>query len=195
MLLSSLSHPLEVLELPYLSLSPADLSYLSCSPHASSLRRLDLSENKLDESALPSLRRLFHHASDSLSQLSLSGCGLTDSLLGELLPALGCCRALRSLELALNPLSQAGVLSLARVCAAISSLRVLLYPNPLEEYQPGLPPLPSSAQLLDWPLAEELEVHETTQAELEKVLQERGRSDLLLTSDLLSYSSDLMEED
>ncbi|KAJ8387186.1 hypothetical protein AAFF_G00159980 [Aldrovandia affinis] len=194
-LLSSLSQPLEVLELPYLSLTPADLSYLSCSPHASSLRCLDLSENKLDEASLPSLRRLLYHASSSLSQLSLSGCSLSDDLLGALLPSLGCCRALRSLGLALNPLSQAGVLSLARVAAAIPSLRLLLYPSPLEEYQPGLPPLPSSAQLLDWPLTEEPEVREALQVELVKVLAERGRSDLLLTANLLSYGTDVMEDD
>ncbi|KAJ8279909.1 hypothetical protein COCON_G00069750 [Conger conger] len=195
MLLSSLSRPLEVLELPYLSLSAADLSYLSCSLHASTLQCLDLSENKLDEASLPSLRRLLHQASGSLAQLSLSGCGLSDSLLGALLPSLGLCRGLRSLRLALNPLSQAGVLSLVRAAAAIPSLHLLLYPNPLEEYQPGLPPLPSSAQLLDWPLVEEMEVREATQVELEKVLVERGRCDLLLTSDLLSYSTELMDED
>ncbi|XP_036377814.1 leucine-rich repeat-containing protein 14 [Megalops cyprinoides] len=194
MLLSGLSQPLEVLELPYLSLSPADLSYLSCSPHASSLRRLDLSENKLDEAALPSLRRLLHQAAGSLSHLSLSGCGLSDGLLGALLPSLGCCRALRTLALALNPLSQAGVLSLVRVAAGIPSLRLLLYPNPLEEYQPGLPPLPSSAQLLDWPLDEVLERRDAMELEMAKVLAENGRSDLLLTSDLLSYNGDLIEE-
>ncbi|XP_064189979.1 leucine-rich repeat-containing protein 14 [Anguilla rostrata] len=195
MLLSSLSRPLEVLELPYLSLSAADLSYLSCSPHASSLRCLDLSENRLDEAALPSLRRLLHQARPCLSELSLSGCGLSDGLLGALLPSLGLCRALRSLRLALNPLSRDGVLALVRAAAGIPSLRLLLYPNPLEEYQPGLPPLPSSAQLLDWPLVEEMEVREAVQLELEKALAESGRCDLLLTSDLLSYSTDLMDED
>ncbi|KAJ8368869.1 hypothetical protein SKAU_G00088970 [Synaphobranchus kaupii] len=195
MLLSSLSRPLEVLELPYLSLSPGDLSYLSCSAHASTLRCLDLSENKLDETAVPSLRRLLQQASGSLTQLSLSGCGLSDRLLGALLPSVGRCGALRSLRLALNPLSQGGVLSLVRVAAGIPSLRLLLYPNALEEYQPGLPPLPSSAQLLDWPLVEETEVREAMQLELAKALAESGRSDLLLTSDLLSYSTDPMEDD
>ena len=195
LLCSSLSRPLEVLELPYLSLTAADLSYLSCSGHASTLRRLDLSENRLDQASVPSLLRLLRQASSSLSQLSLSGCGLSDGLLQPLLHSLGLCRGLRSLRLALNPLSRAGVLSLVRAGAAIPSLRLLLYPNPLEEYQPGLPPLPSSAQLLDWPLAEEMEAREATQVELEKVLAERGRCDLLLTSDLLSYSTELMDED
>ncbi|KAJ8276878.1 hypothetical protein GJAV_G00068920 [Gymnothorax javanicus] len=196
MLLSSLSRPLEVLEVPYLSLSAADLSYLSCSAHASTLRCLDLSENALDESALPSLRRLLQQASESLSQLSLCGCGLSDALLGALLPSLSHCRGLRSLRLALNPLSRSGVLLLARtVVSTLPSLRLLLYPNALEEYQPGLPPLPSSAQLLDWPLREDAEVGEAVQEELEKILAESGRSDLLLTSDLLSYSTDLMDKD
>lgn len=191
---SSLSQPLEVLELPYLSLTPADLAYLSCSPHASSLQRLDLSENRLDESSLPSLRRLLSQASLSLVQLSLCGCGLSDGLLGALLSSLSCCRALQSLRLALNPLSLAGLLSLVRTAAAIPSLRLLLYPNPLEEYEEGLPPMPSSAQLLDWPLLEEGAIREAILFQLEELLRQSGRSgDLFLTSDLLNFTKDLLE--
>lgn len=192
LLLSSLSQPLEVLELPYLCLTSTDLAYLSCSQHASSLRELDLSENWLDDSSLPSLRRLLGQAENSLSQLSLCGCGLSDALLGALLPSLSCCRALRSLRLALNPLSRTGLVSLARTAAGIPSLRLLLYPNPLEEYEAGLPALPSSAQLLDWPLLEEPESRQLTLRMLDEVLSSRGRSrDLLVTSDLLNYSPDL----
>uniref|UniRef100_A0A8C6V0R5 Si:ch73-174h16.4 n=1 Tax=Neogobius melanostomus TaxID=47308 RepID=A0A8C6V0R5_9GOBI len=143
-LLSSLPQPLEILELPYLSLSPADLAYLSCSHHASTLQQLDLSENRLDESTLPSIRRLLSQASSSLQHLSLSGCGLTDHLLALLLPSLGCCIALKSLALALNPLSMAGLKDLVRTVVRMPNLRQLLYPNPLEDYQPGLPDLPSS---------------------------------------------------
>ncbi|KAK6292871.1 hypothetical protein J4Q44_G00363720 [Coregonus suidteri] len=194
MLLSSLSQPLEVLELPYLSLTPADLSYLSCSPHASSLQQLDLSENRLDESALPSVRRLLSQASGCLMHLSLSGCGITDGLLAALLPSLSCCRGLKSLGLALNPLSVAGLLDLVRTVVRMPSLRQLRYPNPLEDYQPGLPPMPSSAQLLDWPLDELVEVHEATSLQLDRVVMESGRSDLFLTCDLLNYNKDLVEQ-
>ncbi|XP_067306461.1 leucine-rich repeat-containing protein 14-like [Pseudorasbora parva] len=196
LLLSSLSQPLEFLELPYLCLTSTDLAYLSCSQHASFLRELDLSENRLDESSLPSLHRLLGQAESSMSQLSLCGCGLSDSLLGALLPSLSCCRALRSLRLALNPLSRTGLLSLARTAAGIPSLRLLLYPNPLEEYEPGLPALPSSAQLLNWPLLEEPESRDLTMRLLDEVLSLRGRSrDLLVTSDLLNYSPDLTVDD
>ncbi|KAM4606069.1 leucine-rich repeat-containing protein 14 [Polymixia lowei] len=191
-LLSSLSQPLEILELPYLSLSPADLAYLSTSQHASSLQQLDLSENRLDENTLPSVRRLLSQASGSLQHLTLSGCGLTDGLLGALLPSLGCCRALKSLGMALNPLSMARLLDLVRTAAKMPSLRRLLYPNPLEDYQPGLPDLPSSAQLLDWPLDDVMEVHATSN-QLKRLLTESGRSDLFLTCDLLNYDKDLVE--
>lgn len=191
-LLSSLPQPLEILELPYLSLSPADLAYLSCSHHASTLQQLDLSENRLDETTLPSIRRLLSQASRSLQHLSLSGCGLTDSLLGLLLPSLGCCVALKSLALALNPLSMAGLMDLVRSAVRMPSLRKLLYPNPLEDYQPGLPDLPSSAQLLDWPLDETTEIN-TTSTQLNKVLMDHGRSSLLLTCDLLNYDKDLID--
>ncbi|XP_056155698.1 leucine-rich repeat-containing protein 14 [Lampris incognitus] len=192
MLLSSLSQPLEVLEMPYLSLSPSDLAYLSCSQHASTLQQLDLSENRLDETTLPSVRRLLSQASGNLQHLCLSGCGLTDRLLGALLPSLSCCRALKSLGLSLNPLSMAGLLDLVRTAVRMPSLRQLLYPNPLEDYQPGLPELPSSAQLLDWPLDELMEVH-ATHSQLNRVVTESGRSDLFLTCDLINYDKDLVE--
>uniref|UniRef100_A0A671MF50 Si:ch73-174h16.4 n=1 Tax=Sinocyclocheilus anshuiensis TaxID=1608454 RepID=A0A671MF50_9TELE len=156
LLLSSLSQPMEVLELPYLCLTSTDLVYLSCSQHAPFLREFDLSENWLDESSLPSLRRLLAQAESSLRQLSLCGCGLSLSWV---------------LRLALNPLSRTGLLSLARTAAGIPSLRLLLYPNPLEEYEPGLPALPSSAQLLDWPLLEESEGRDMTLRLLDEVLK------------------------
>nr|XP_046227524.1 leucine-rich repeat-containing protein 14 [Scatophagus argus] len=191
-LLSSLPQPLEILELPYLSLSPTDLAYLSCSHHASSLQQLDLSENHLDESTLPSIRRLLSQASSSLQHLSLSGCGLTDSLLGLLLPSLGGCWALKSLALALNPLSKAGLMDLMRTAMRMPSLRNLLYPNPLEDYQPGLPDLPSSSQLLDWPLDEATNIN-TTSSQLNRLLIEGGRTDLFLTCDLLNYDKDFTD--
>jgi len=186
---SSLVRPLQVLELPYLSLSPADLAFLSCSHHASSLQRLDLSENRLDASSLPSVRRLLSQASSSLRHLLLSGCGLTDGLLGALLPSLTCCRALRSLSLALNPLSLAGLTQLVRSAVGMASLRHLLYPNPLEEYQPGLPDLPSSAQLLDWPL-DELQDATATSTHLHQLARDGGRPDLVLTCD---YHQDFLD--
>ncbi|MCJ8731188.1 hypothetical protein PDJAM_G00196420 [Pangasius djambal] len=196
LLLSSLSEPLEALELPYLSLTSGDVAYLSRSPHASSITELDLSENRLDESSLHSLRHLLARAERCLTRLSLCGCGLSDGPLGALLPALGQCHALRSLRLALNPLSRAALVELARAAAGIASLRLLLYPNPLEEYEPGLPPLPSSAQLLDWPLIEESDVKEVTLMQLDEVLRAKGRTrDLLMTSDLLKYSTDLAMDD
>ncbi|GAA6215076.1 leucine-rich repeat-containing protein 14-like [Lates japonicus] len=191
-LLSSLPQPLEIVELPYLSLSPVDLAYLSCSHHASTLQQLDLSENRLDENTLPSIRRLLSQASSSLQHLSLSGCGLNDSLMGLLLPSLGGCWALKSLALALNPLSMSGLMDLVRMAARMPSLRQLLYPNPLEDYQPGLPDRPSSAQLLDWPLDETTDINMTS-SQLNRVLIDSGRTDLFLTCDLLNYDKDLID--
>lgn len=46
-LLSSLQGPLESLELPFCALLSGDLSYLAQSPHATHLKKLDLSGNKL----------------------------------------------------------------------------------------------------------------------------------------------------
>ncbi|XP_061660540.1 leucine-rich repeat-containing protein 14 isoform X2 [Syngnathoides biaculeatus] len=191
-LLSSLPRPLEVLELPYLSLRAADLAYLSCSHHASSLQQLDLSENRLYADTLPAVRHLLSQASGSLRRLSLRGCGLSDDLLGPLLPSLGCCSSLRSLALALNPLSAAGLVKAVRTAARMPSMRWMLYPNPLEDYQPGLPEMPSSAQLMEWPLYEAANLSATRNL-LHKVLQDCGREDIMLTCDLLSYDHDLAE--
>lgn len=174
-----------------MSLSPADFACLSCSHHTSTLQQLDLSENRLDENTLPSIRRLLSQASGSLQHLSLSGCGLTDGLLGLLLPSLGGCRALKSLALALNPLSMAGLMDLVKMAVRMPSLRQLLYPNPLEDYQPGLPDLPSSAQLLDWPLDETSDINLTSN-KLNRVLIDNGRSDIFLTCDLLNYDKDMV---
>lgn len=182
---------MEILELPYLSLSPSDLAYLSCSHHATSLQQLDLSENSLDGNNLSSIRRLFSQASSSLEHLSLNGCSLTDSLLALLLPSLGGCRALKSLALALNPLSMTGLLDLMNTAVKMPALRHILYPNPLEDYGPGLPDLPSSAQLFDWPLYEA--TGNTTSVRLKKVLADSGRSGIFLTCDLLNYDKDFMD--
>uniref|UniRef100_A0A3Q3K785 Uncharacterized protein n=1 Tax=Monopterus albus TaxID=43700 RepID=A0A3Q3K785_MONAL len=203
--LLSLPKPLEILELLYLSLSPADLAYLSCSHHASTLQQLDLSENHLNENTLLSICRLLSQASSSMQHLSLSGCGLTDTLLGGcqalrtlalalnlLLPSLGGCQVLRTLALALNPVSMAGLMELVRMAVRMPSLRQLLYPNPLEDYQPGLPDLPSSSQLLDWPLDEATAISRTSN-QLSQVLIESRRSDLFLTCDLLNYDKDSVE--
>lgn len=172
-------------------LRPADLAYLSCSHHVASLQQLDLSENLLDVTTLPSIRRLLSQASGSLQHLSLSGCGLSDGLLGLLLPSLQGCWALKSLALALNPLSMDSLLDLVRVAVRMPSLRHLLYPNPLEDYQPGLPDMPSSAQLLDWPLDESFHISMTS-SQLKQVLKENGRCDIVLTCDLLNYDKDLV---
>ncbi|KAM9827205.1 leucine-rich repeat-containing protein 14 [Neosynchiropus ocellatus] len=191
-LLSSLPQPLEVLEVPYLRLSPSDLAYLSCSHHASSLQQLDLSENRMDGGTMICMRRLLSNASATLQHLSLSGCGLTDDLLALLKPSLGSCSALKSLAFALNPLSMAGLLDLVRMAVKMPSLKQLLYPTPLEDYQPGLPDLPSSAQLLDWPLDESADIS-VTSSQLNQVLIDSGRSDLMLTCDLLNYDKDLVD--
>lgn len=189
---SSLPRPLEILELTYLGLSSSDLAYLSSSHHAATLQQLDLSENCLDERTLPSIRRLLAQASSSLQHLSLSGCGLSDGLLGLLLPSVGACRNLKSLTLALNPISIASLMDLMRMAVRMPSLRLLIYPNPLEDYEPGLPELPSSAQLLDWPMDESRETN-LTSSQLNRIRLEAGRSDLCLTADLFNCDQDLVD--
>ncbi|XP_041100532.1 leucine-rich repeat-containing protein 14 [Polyodon spathula] len=192
LLLSALERPLEVLELPYFSLTPSDLSYLSSSPHAPALRKLDLSGNSLSVEQLPSLQRLLS-VSRCLSHLVLSGCSLTDSLLGALLPSLGLCRGLQSLGLSLNPLSTRGLLSLAHTATGLPHLQLLVYPQPTDCYEEGLPQPPSYYNLMEFPLDQGKLARATE--ELRMVLERAGRADLVLSTDLYSHSTaELLEE-
>ena len=51
---------------------------------------------------------------------------------------------------------------------------------------------PSRAQLLDWPL-DELQDASATSSQLHRLVREAGRTDLVLTCDLLNYHHDLLD--
>lgn len=85
-----------------------------------------------------------------------------------------------------------GLMDLVKMAVRMPSLRQLLYPNPLEDYQPGLPDLPSSAHLLDWPLNDTTGINATS-SELQRMLVDGRRTDLFLTCDLLNYDKALVD--
>ncbi|CAL8399464.1 unnamed protein product [Gadus morhua 'NCC'] len=51
---------------------------------------------------------------------------------------------------------------------------------------------PSSALRLDWPL-DELQDASATSSQLHRLVREAGRTDLVLTCDLLNYHHDLLD--
>ncbi|XP_039609725.1 leucine-rich repeat-containing protein 14 [Polypterus senegalus] len=193
LLLSSLERALEVVELNYFYLTSSDLYYLAESPHACFLRKLDLSGNSFSEALIPPLQRLLCEASASLRYLVLSGCNLTDHLVGTLLTSLRRCRNLYSLGCSLNPISTEGLMSLVLVATELPQLQLLVHPQPTDCYEDGLPQPPSYYNLMEFPVNPDRLVQAL--AELRKAVEQKGRTDLVLSTDLYNYrTADLLEE-
>ncbi|XP_036618691.1 leucine-rich repeat-containing protein 14-like [Trichosurus vulpecula] len=185
-LLSSLQGPLESLGLPFCALLSGDLSYLAQSPHATHLKKLDLSGNKLSGDLLVPFQRLLREASASLLCLDVTECQLMDVNLVSTLPNLCCCTHLRYLGLYGNPLASAGVKNLMEHSLALPELQLVVHPVPVDCYR-DLPWPPSLANLLEGTVDEERLA--SVQAELQQLLQARGRHNVLWTMDIYGHSS------
>uniref|UniRef100_A0A8C3U0W7 Leucine-rich repeat-containing protein 14 n=1 Tax=Catharus ustulatus TaxID=91951 RepID=A0A8C3U0W7_CATUS len=121
---SNLQTPLESLELPFCSLIPDDLAFLSQSFHAPALKRLKLSSYDISQGLLEPLRLLLEKASASLLHLDLSYCYIADSHLAVLLPTLLRCSRLRFLGLNSNPLSRAAIKDLLQKTLELPNLHL-----------------------------------------------------------------------
>ncbi|XP_036619276.1 leucine-rich repeat-containing protein 14-like [Trichosurus vulpecula] len=185
-LLSSLQGPLESLELPFCSLLSGDLSYLAQSPHATHLKKLNLSGNKLSGDLLAPFQRLLREASGSLLCLDITECQLMDVNLITTLPDLCSCTHLRYLGLYGNPLGSAGVKNLIERSQALPELQLVVHPVPVDCYK-DLPWPPSSANLLEGTVDEERLA--SVQAELQQLLQARQRHDVLWSMDIYGHNS------
>ncbi|XP_027715637.1 leucine-rich repeat-containing protein 14-like isoform X3 [Vombatus ursinus] len=185
-LLSSLQGPLESLELPFCALLPGDLSYLAQSPHATHLKKLDLSGNKLSGDFLGPFQRLLREASASLLCLDVTECQLMDVHLVSTLPALRCCTHLRYLGLYGNPLASAGMKTLIEHSQTFRELQLVVYPVPVDCYK-DLPWPPSSANLLEGTVDEEKLA--SVQAELQQLIRATQHQDVLWTMDIYGHSS------
>ncbi|NWQ72604.1 LRC14 protein, partial [Neopipo cinnamomea] len=170
--LRELQSPLESLELPFCSLLPADLSFLSRSLHARALKLLDLSGHDLSRGLFPAFRRLLEESSASLLQLELSECRLEDPGLAALLPPLRLCRRLRRLGLAGNRLSTAALRDLLRECAGIlPELRLVVVPIPADCAEPDPGGIPDAGGI----------------PELSRALESAGRADVVCTSNAYGH--------
>ena len=85
-------------------LTESDLTHLSQWPHISRLKGLDLSGITLTQFT-PDLQVLLEEVASNLEELNLEQCGIMDSHLEAILPALSRCSQLRSTSLGGNLLS------------------------------------------------------------------------------------------
>uniref|UniRef100_A0A4W2CMJ1 Uncharacterized protein n=1 Tax=Bos indicus x Bos taurus TaxID=30522 RepID=A0A4W2CMJ1_BOBOX len=115
-------------------LTELDLTHLSQSPKICQLKGLNLSGVTLTNFCPKLIQGLLEKVADTLEELNLNLCGITDSLLTALVPALSCCSQLRVFSICGNLISMAVLQSLLRHTDGLSALRLEFYPAPRESY-------------------------------------------------------------
>ncbi|XP_076966266.1 PRAME family member 12-like [Callospermophilus lateralis] len=98
------------------------------------LRHLELRGIKLTNFSLEPLQILLDSTATTLNILDLEACGITDSQLQTLLPALSRCSQLVVLSFHGNCLSMSTLRDLLLHTARLSQLSIELYPAPVESY-------------------------------------------------------------
>uniref|UniRef100_A0A8D1YWN4 Uncharacterized protein n=1 Tax=Sus scrofa TaxID=9823 RepID=A0A8D1YWN4_PIG len=132
-MLRSLRNPLDNLIITNCQLTESDLTHLSQWPHISRLKGLDLSGITLTQFT-PDLQVLLEEVASNLEELNLEQCGIMDSQLEAILPALSRCSQLRTISLCGNLLSMAIMEKLLGHTARLSSLKEEFYPAPRESF-------------------------------------------------------------
>ncbi|XP_059751567.1 PRAME family member 15-like [Balaenoptera ricei] len=142
-MLRCLTTPLDNLAITHCLLSDSDLSHLSQCPNISQLKGLDLSGISLTYSSPELLPVLLEKVAATLQEVYLDQCGIMDSHLEAILPALSHCPQLMFFSLRGNLISMAMMEKLLRHTSGLPSLSQELYPVPQESYssqgilQPG----------------------------------------------------------
>ena len=149
-------------------LTESDLTYLSQSPNISQLKGLDLSGVTMTDFNPEILHILLEKVEATLQELDLDLCGITDSQLEAILPALSRCSQLRYFSLCENFLSMAVMEKLLRHTAGLPCLTQERYPAPQESYR-------SQGVLLEARLAQ-------LRAQLLEVLRDLGRPRIIWIS-------------
>uniref|UniRef100_A0A8C6CVU5 Melanoma antigen preferentially expressed in tumors-like n=1 Tax=Moschus moschiferus TaxID=68415 RepID=A0A8C6CVU5_MOSMO len=135
--------PLDNLEITHCLLTDSDLTHLSQSPNISQLRSLDLSGVTMTYSSSELLSALLEKIASTLQELYLEQCGIRDSHLEAILPALSHCIQLMCFSLCGNLLSLAIMEKLLQHTSGLPRLSQELYPVPQESFssdgilQPG----------------------------------------------------------
>uniref|UniRef100_A0A8D0NEN2 Uncharacterized protein n=1 Tax=Sus scrofa TaxID=9823 RepID=A0A8D0NEN2_PIG len=129
-----LKTPLQSLSITHCLLTEEDVMHLSQCPNIRQLHGLDLSGVMLTEFNLEPLRVLLEKVAATLQTLDLDLCGIRDSQLEAILPALSCCSELRSFSLCGNLLSMVVIERLLHHTDGLPVLDLELYPAPRESY-------------------------------------------------------------
>uniref|UniRef100_A0A8C8WQK5 Uncharacterized protein n=2 Tax=Panthera leo TaxID=9689 RepID=A0A8C8WQK5_PANLE len=133
-MLRCLKSPLEALSITNCQLTESDLACLSQCPSISQLKELDLSGLSLARFSPKPLQVLLETVAATVQDLVLEYCGLSDTHLEAILPALSRCHQLQTFSVRGNHLSVALMGRLLRHTAGLSRLSLELYPAPLESY-------------------------------------------------------------
>ncbi|XP_057588545.1 melanoma antigen preferentially expressed in tumors-like [Hippopotamus amphibius kiboko] len=142
-MLKCLTTPLNNLAITHCLLMDSDLTHLSQCPNIRRLKGLDLSGVTLTDSSPELLPVLLEKVAATLQELYLDQCGIMDSQLQAILPALSRCSQLRFFSLRGNLLSVAIMKKLLQHTSGLPNLSQELYPVPRESYssqgilQPG----------------------------------------------------------
>ncbi|XP_010999231.3 PRAME family member 8 [Camelus dromedarius] len=146
-------------------LTELDLNHLSQCPNVRQLKGLDLGGVTMTNFSPEFLQVLLEKVAATLQELDLNQCGITDSQLEVILPALSRCLQLKCFILYGNHLSMAVLEKLLRHTSGLPSLNIELYPAPRESYSSqGVPLEGRFAQL---------------RVEFLKVLQDLGHSRII----------------
>uniref|UniRef100_A0A8C6CXP1 Melanoma antigen preferentially expressed in tumors-like n=1 Tax=Moschus moschiferus TaxID=68415 RepID=A0A8C6CXP1_MOSMO len=138
-----LMNPLDNLSITHCLLADSDLTHLSQSLNISQLKSLNLSGVTMTYSSPELLPALMEKVSATLQELYLEQCGIRDSHLEAILPALSHCFQLTSFSLRGNLLSMPIMEKMLRHTSELPSLSRELYPIPQESFssqgifQPG----------------------------------------------------------
>ncbi|KAB0376664.1 hypothetical protein FD755_011108 [Muntiacus reevesi] len=133
-MLRCLKTGLENLAIMHCLLTESDLTHLSQCPSISQLKGLDLSGVVVTNFRPAILQILLEKVAATVWELGLDECGILDSQLEAILPALSLCFQLRSFSLRGNMLSMAAMEKLLLHTAGLPNLSKEFYPTPQESY-------------------------------------------------------------
>ncbi|XP_070283140.1 PRAME family member 8-like [Myotis yumanensis] len=134
-MLRCLQTPLDKLCLTHCErLTHSDLTHLFQCPNLRQLKILHLFGLSLADFSEP-LRALLEAVASTLQDLGLDKCGMADSQVETILPALSGCHQLRFFSISMNNFPVATMEKLLRHTAGLRSLEFEMYPIPLECYR------------------------------------------------------------
>uniref|UniRef100_A0A2K5TME1 PRAME family member 20 n=1 Tax=Macaca fascicularis TaxID=9541 RepID=A0A2K5TME1_MACFA len=136
-LLSCLKTSLKILAITNCVLLESDLRHLSKCPSIGQLKTLDLTGIRLANFSLVPLQVLLEKVAGTLEYLDLDDCGIVDSQVNTILPALSRCFELTTFSFRGNPVSMATLENLLCHTIRLDNLCLELYPAPRESYDAG----------------------------------------------------------